>query len=129
MLEVLYHHANLVWLEFHPPPGWPKTLSFVSVCLLCVSLFVRLAFERQRLCARFRHEGVGAQKRFRCNWIGTGLYLCNRVQLCQNVANWRQHYMAKSKKTQKLGFFTNRERQNKPIDKKLGTYASTVGLL
>jgi len=37
---------SLVGLGFHPPPGWPKTLSFLSVCL-----FVRHAFERQRLCA------------------------------------------------------------------------------
>ena len=31
---------------------------------LFVCLSVRHAFERQRLCARFRHEGVGLQKRF-----------------------------------------------------------------
>ena len=54
---------NLVGLGFHRPPGWPKTLSFVSVCLF-VCLSVRHAFERQSLCARFRHEGVGVQKRF-----------------------------------------------------------------
>jgi len=24
---------SLVGLGFHPPPGWPKTLSFLSVCL------------------------------------------------------------------------------------------------
>jgi len=42
--------------------GQPKTLSFF-VCL-SVCLFVRHTFERQRLCARFRHEGVGVQKRF-----------------------------------------------------------------
>jgi len=29
-----------------------------------VCLSVRLAFERQSLCTRFRHEGVGVQKRF-----------------------------------------------------------------
>ena len=52
---------SLVGLGFHPPPGWPKTLSFfLSVCL-SVCLSVRHAFERQRLCARFRHEGVGVQ--------------------------------------------------------------------
>jgi len=50
---------SLVALGFHPPPGWSKTLSFLSVCLS-----VRHAFERQRLCARFCHEGVGVQKRF-----------------------------------------------------------------
>jgi len=50
---------SLVALGFHPPPGLPKTLSFLSVCLS-----VRHAFERQRLCARFRYEGVGVHKRF-----------------------------------------------------------------
>jgi len=52
---------SLVGLGFHPPPGRPKTLNFLSVCL-----FVRHAFERQRLCDRFRHEGVGVSlhKRF-----------------------------------------------------------------
>ena len=54
---------SLMGLGFHPPPGRPKTLSFLSVCLL-VCLLVRYAFERQRLCARFHHEGVGVQKRF-----------------------------------------------------------------
>jgi len=49
---------SLVGLGFHPPPGQPKTLSFF------VCLFVRHTFECQRLCARFRHEGVGVQKRF-----------------------------------------------------------------
>jgi len=51
--------TNLVGLGFHPPPGRPKTLSFLFVCLS-----VRHAFERQRLCARFRHEAVGLQKPF-----------------------------------------------------------------
>jgi len=36
---------SLAGLGFHPPPGWPKMLSFLSVCL-----FVRHAFERQSLC-------------------------------------------------------------------------------
>jgi len=62
---------SLVGLWFHPPPRWPKTLSFF-VCL-SVCLFLRHAFERQTLCARFRHEGVGLQKRFWCRWIGEGL--------------------------------------------------------
>ena len=43
-----------------PAAGVAKNVEFfLSVCL-----FVRHAFERQRLCARFRHEGVGVQKRF-----------------------------------------------------------------
>ena len=59
---------SLMGLRFHPPPGWPKTLSFF-VCLY-VCLFVRHAFERQRLCTRFHHEGIGVQKQFWCRWIG-----------------------------------------------------------
>ena len=39
MLEVLYRHDSLVGLRFHPPPGRPKTLSFLSVCLfVCLSV-------------------------------------------------------------------------------------------
>ena len=30
---------SLVGLGFHPPPGWPKTLSSLSVCLsVCLSV-------------------------------------------------------------------------------------------
>jgi len=50
---------SFMGLGFHPPQGRPKTLSFFSV-----GLFVRHAFERERLYARFHHEDVGAQKRF-----------------------------------------------------------------
>jgi len=32
---------GLVGLGFHLPPGWPKTLSFLSVCLF-VRLFIML---------------------------------------------------------------------------------------
>jgi len=53
---------NLVGLGFHRPPGWPKTLSFFVCLSVCLS--VRHAFERQSLCTRFLHEGVGVQKRF-----------------------------------------------------------------
>ena len=51
---------SLVGLRFHPPPGRPKTLSF----LVCLSVFVRHAFKQQSLCTKFRHEGVGLRKRF-----------------------------------------------------------------
>jgi len=36
---------SLVGLGFHPPLGWPKTLSFLSVCLLFVTLL------NARVCA------------------------------------------------------------------------------
>ena len=60
--------SSLVGLGFHPPPGWPKTLSFfcLFVCLsVCSS-----RFWTSELCARFRHEGIGVQKRFWCRWTG-----------------------------------------------------------
>ena len=62
MLEVLYHHAKFGEARISPAAGVAKNVEFffgLSVCL-----FVRHAFERQRLCARIRHEGVGVQKRF-----------------------------------------------------------------
>ena len=58
MLEVLYHRAKFGGARISPAVGAAKNVEF----FLYVSLFVRHAFEqRQRLCARFRHEGVGLQ--------------------------------------------------------------------
>ena len=59
VLEVLYHHAKFGGARISPAAGVAKKLSFLSVCL-----FVHHAIERQRLCARFRYQGVGVQKRF-----------------------------------------------------------------
>ena len=50
MLEVLYHRAKFGGARISPAAGVAKNEFFC--------LFVRHAFERQRLCARFRHEGV-----------------------------------------------------------------------
>ena len=61
MLEVLYHHAKLGGAPISPAAGMAKNVEFF---ILSVCLFVRHAFERQSLCARYRHEGVGVQKRF-----------------------------------------------------------------
>ena len=64
---------SLVGLGFQAPPGRTKMLSFcLSVCLS-----VNHAVERQSLCAWFRHECVGAQKWFRCRWIGE--FVCASV--------------------------------------------------
>jgi len=65
VLVVLYHHAKFGGARISPAAGVAKNVEFLflSVCL-SVCLFVRHAFERQSLCARFRHEGVGVQKRF-----------------------------------------------------------------
>jgi len=51
LLEVLYHHAKFGGARISPAAGAAKNVEF-----LCV--FVPHAFERQSLCARFRHEGV-----------------------------------------------------------------------
>jgi len=57
VLEVFYHHAKFGEAWISPAASAAKNVEFVC-------LFVRHAFERQRLCARFHHEGVGVQQRF-----------------------------------------------------------------
>jgi len=80
MLEVLYHQVAFGGARISPAAGAARNVEF---------LFVRHAYERQSLCAQFRYEGVRVQKRFRCRWIGEGLCLCDRVQLCQIAAKCR----------------------------------------
>jgi len=58
VLEVLYHHTKVGGARITPAAGVAKNVEF----FVCLS--VRHAFERQSLCARLRHEGVGVQKRF-----------------------------------------------------------------
>ena len=59
-----------VWLLLDFIHRWAaKNVKF----FLFFCLSVHPAFERQCLCARFRHEGVGIQKQFLCRWIGEGL--------------------------------------------------------
>ena len=60
MLEVLYHHAKFGGALISPSSAAAKNVEFFVCRFVC--LFVRHAFERQRLCARFRHEGVGVRK-------------------------------------------------------------------
>ena len=56
VLEVLYHHAKFGGARISPASGKAENVEFfLSVCLF-VCLFVRHAFERQRLCAIFRNE-------------------------------------------------------------------------
>ena len=77
VLEVQEHvrrplSPRRVWWgsDFTRRRGRQKRLSFFFLSA-CVS--VRHAFERQRLSARFRHEGIGVQKQFLCRWIAEGL--------------------------------------------------------
>jgi len=57
VLEVLYHRAKFDGARISPAAAAAK-----NVEVFCLS--VRHDFERQRLCARFRQEDVGVQKRF-----------------------------------------------------------------
>ena len=61
MLEVLYHRATFGGALISLAAGAAKNVEFLSVCMF-VCLFVRHAFERQRLFARFRREGVGVYR-------------------------------------------------------------------
>jgi len=58
VLEVLYHGAKFGGARISPAARTAKNVAF----FVCLS--AHHAFERQRLCARFRHKGVGVQKRF-----------------------------------------------------------------
>ena len=108
-----------VGLGFHPPPERPKNVEF-----FCLS--VRYAFDRQRLCTRFRHEGVGLQKRFWYLLIGEGLYLWT-YRMFNFVSLWPigDNTKCRNPKNRKIRknwrFFAATERQNKPIDTKFGT--------
>jgi len=62
VLEVLYHHAKFGWVRISPAAGAATNVEFFVCLFVCLS--VCHAFERQRLCAQFRHEGVEVQKRF-----------------------------------------------------------------
>jgi len=62
VLEVFYDHAKFGGARISLAAGAAKNIEFFACLFVCLSF--RHAFERQRLCARFRHEGVGVQKRF-----------------------------------------------------------------
>jgi len=63
VLEVFYHYTKFGGARISHAAVVAKNVEFLSVCLFaCLS--VRHAFERQRLFARFRYEGVGVQKQF-----------------------------------------------------------------
>jgi len=97
---------SLANIGIHPPPERPKTLSF------CV--FVRHAFERQSLCARFCHEGV--------NDFDALVYSCAPVFNFIRLPAIGDTTKCWSPKKDKMGFIAARGRQNKPIETKFGTY-------
>ena len=117
---------SLVGIGFHPPPGWPKTLSFFVCLSVCLCLFVRHAFERQRLYARFRHEGVGVQKRFYAVVKGrfVVVHQCSTLSDCCQLATTLN---AKIQKSSKNWSFSPTEGER--INRSRRNLAHTVGLL
>ena len=102
MLEVLCHLAKFGGAEISPAAGAAKNVEFFVCLFVCLS--VRHAFERQRLCSRFRHEGVGVQKQFFTS-LHRGRFIvvhpCSTFSDCCQLATAQN---AESKIWQKLGF-------------------------
>ena len=61
MLKVLYHHAKFGLAGISPADGAVKTLSFLFVCLVCLSVAL---LNDGSFCVRFRREKVGVQNDF-----------------------------------------------------------------
>ena len=118
VLEVLYHtftDAKFGGYRNSTAAGAAKNVEF-----LCV--FVRHAFERQCLCARFRHEGINDFDAVVCS--------CAPVFNFIRLPAIGDTTMPKSKKRKNLGFIAARGRQNKPIETKFAcNVAYTMGLL
>jgi len=108
-----YHHVKYGWAQISPAAGAAKNVDFF-VCL-SICLFVRHAFERQRLCTQFCHEGVGVQIRFWCRCS------CAPYSTFSDCCQLATPLNAEVQKTAKIGIFAPRGRQNKPIEMKLGT--------
>ena len=121
MLEVLYHLARFGGARISPAPaaGAAKNVEFFC---LSVCLSDRHTFEGQSLCARFRHESVGVlEYRNDFDAVGQGRFVV--VHLCSSFSDCCQLAIplnAEVQKRQKLGFFANRGRQDKPIETKFG---------
>ena len=109
---------SLVGLGFYPPPGWPKTLSCLSVCLL-VCLSVTLLNVRD--CASgFAMKAL--EYRNVLTPLDRGRFVvvhpCSSFSECCQVAT---PLNAEVQNMAKIVFFAGRGRQNKPIETKFGT--------
>jgi len=107
---------SLVRLGFHLPPGRPKTLSFLFVCLS-----VRHAFERQSFAPDFAMKTL--ENRIDFDALDRGRFVvvhpCSTLSDCYQMAT---PLNAEVQNMAKIGFFfATRGRQNKPIETKFGT--------
>jgi len=108
--------ASLVGLGFHPPPGRPKTLSFLFVCL-SVCLFVTLW--NVRVCAPcFAMKALEYRNNF--DAVGSGK-VCSRAPVLNFLTlmptgDTTEYQSPKTVK--KMGGVAGRGRQNKPISRR-----------
>jgi len=116
VLEVLYHRAKFGGARISPAAGVAKN---VRVFCLFVCLSVRLL--NVRVCAPdFAMNALKYTNDF--DAVGLG-----KVCSCAPVFNFVRlspigdNTKCRSQKTAKIGFFANRERQDKPIETKFGT--------
>jgi len=94
---------SLVGLGFHPPPGRPKTLSFLVCLSVCLS--VRHVLECQSLCARFHSPGRRWTRKMFLIPLDRGRFVV--VHPCSAFSDWCQLATSlnpKSKTRQNWGF-------------------------
>ena len=97
MLDVLYHQAKIGGGLNFARRRAAKNVEFLSVCL-----FVCHAFERQSLCTRFRHEGVGGTETVFIS-LDIGRFVV--VHLCLTFSDRRQLATPQSPKMAKFAVF------------------------
>ena len=126
MLEVLYHPAKFGGARISPAAGVAKNVEFfLSACLYV--LFVRHAFERQSLCARFRHEGVGGTETIMMP-LDRGRFVvvhpCPTFSDCCQLATplTGDTTKCRSPKTAKIGVFHHQRSTDKPIETNFSTW-------
>jgi len=114
VLEVLYHHAKTGRARISPAAGRPKTLSFLSVVCLSVTLLnVRDCAPGFAMKALQYKNDFDALDRGRCVVV----HPCSTFLGCCQLAT---PVNAEFQKRQKMRLFANRGRQNKPIETKFG---------
>ena len=110
VLEVLYHYAKFGGARISPAAGVAKTLSFLSVCLFVCSSRVWTS-EIVRPISPWRHWSTETILTPLDRGRFVVLYPCLTLSDCCQLATTLN---AEVQKRQKLEFFANRGRQNKP---------------
>ena len=105
------HRCQVWWISEFTAAGAAKNVEF-----LCV--FVRHAFERQSLCARFRHEGVNDFDALVCS-CAVYMHPYSTLSDCRQRATPQNAKVQKNGKIRVLSLPEGD--RNKPIETKFGT--------